>query len=89
VEALPSKALFEMTNVLSFVMLTLKLNMGLKPLNTGLVQAMKRLMLVRLTTARLVGAPGGTGGAKEEGTKKQNIRAAYMYMTNKVASLAI
>ena len=72
-EALPSKALFEMTNVLSFVMLTLKLNMGLKPLNTGLVQAMMRLMLVRLTTARLVGAPGGTGGKRwwEEGTKNR------------------
>ena len=71
-EALPSKALFEMTSVLSFVMLTLKLNMGLKPLNTGLVQATLRLMLVRLTTARFVGAPGGTGGVKMVGRENKN-----------------
>ena len=61
VEALPSKALFEVINDLSFMMLTLKRAMGLKPLNTGLVQAMKRLLVVRLTKMRLVGAPGGTG----------------------------
>ena len=71
VEVSPGKVMLLVAVVLSFRTLTLKPAMGLKPLKVGFSHWMRRLSLVRSTTARPVGGPGGTG---EEGGGKRGKR---------------
>ena len=61
VEASPPKVTSLVSEVLSFRRLTLKLAMGLKPVKAGFSHWMRRLPVVRSTTARPEGGPGGTG----------------------------
>ena len=72
VEASPPKVTSLVSEVLSFRRLTLKPAMGLKPVKAGFSHWMRRLPVVRSTTNRPVGGPGGTG--EEKGGRRRKER---------------
>ena len=73
VEASPLKVTSVVSEVLSFRKLTLKPAMGLKPVNAGFSHWMRRLSVVRSTTTRPVGGPGGTGEDGRRGMEEKRM----------------